>query len=96
MKKRVAKAFLVQESYLNSLGYQLLPVDRKKATGIFELNVESNPESADACDSLAETYLADGRKQLATQYYERALKLEPNYPNAKNAAEILAKFKAEK
>lgn len=90
------EALITQETYINSLGYQLLPLNRKRAIEIFELNVTFNPRSANAYDSLAEAYLADGRKGLAITYYEKALEVDPSYPNAKNATDIIKRLKDKK
>lgn len=90
------RAPLAREDYVNSLGYRLLPLDRKKAIELFEFNVQSYPKSANVYDSLAEAYMADGRHDLAIKYYEKALEVDPNYPNAKAAAEVIRKLKEEK
>jgi imidazolonepropionase-like amidohydrolase len=96
IKRVEPQALIAQEAYVNSLGYLILPSDRKKAIDLFELNVESYPKSANVYDSLAEAYLADGRQQLAIKYYEKALEVDPDYPNAKTAAELIKKLKGEK
>lgn len=94
--KRVApQSVIAREAYVNSLGYRVLPLDRKKAIALFELNVRSYPQSANVYDSLAEAYLADERPQLAIKYYEKALQVDPNYPNAKAAAAVIKKLKGE-
>jgi tetratricopeptide (TPR) repeat protein len=49
--------------------------DIKNAIEIFKLNLLAYPNSADANSNLADAYLADGRKQLARQYAEKALAL---------------------
>jgi pimeloyl-ACP methyl ester carboxylesterase len=49
--------------------------DIKSAIEIFQLNLLAYPDSADANDNLAGAYLADGRKELARQYAEKALAL---------------------
>lgn len=96
VKRIDPQALIAQEGYVNTLGYQVLPLDRKKAIELFELNVQSYPQSANVYDSLAEAYLADGRQRLAIKFYEKALEVDPNYPNAKAAAEVVKKLKAEK
>jgi imidazolonepropionase-like amidohydrolase len=96
VKRIEPRAAFATEGYVNSLGYRLLPLDRKKAIEIFEFNVQSYPESANVYDSLAEAYLADERRQLAIQYYEKALEVDPHYPNAKAAAETIKKLKGGK
>lgn len=49
--------------------------DIKTAIRIFQLNLLAYPDSADANDNLAAAYLADGQKDLARQYAEKALAL---------------------
>jgi tetratricopeptide (TPR) repeat protein len=49
--------------------------DIKNAIEIFKLNLLAYPDSADANDNLADAYLADGQKDLARQYAEKALAL---------------------
>jgi dienelactone hydrolase len=49
--------------------------DIKNAIEIFQLNLLAYPDSADANSNLADAYLADGQKDLARQYAEKALAL---------------------
>jgi dienelactone hydrolase len=49
--------------------------ESKAAIEIFKLNLLAYPDSADAHNDLADAYLADGQKDLARQYAERALAL---------------------
>jgi dienelactone hydrolase len=51
----------------------LLAGEPKLAIEVFKLNLLAYPESADAHENLAEAYLADGQKDLARQYAEKAL-----------------------
>ena len=53
-------------------GYQRAG-DIKNAIEIFKLNLLAYPDSADAHYNLADAYLADGQKELARQYAEKAL-----------------------
>ncbi len=81
---------LTGEETLNQLGYDLLAAKKPDAAvEIFRLNVELFPKSGNTYDSLAETYLGLGKKDLAKEYYSRALQVQPDYPNAKAAKEIL-------
>lgn len=71
------------ETELNTLGYQLLGKKRTQdAIEIFKLNVEMFPQSANPYDSLGETYLADGQKDLALANYKKAAELDPKNSNA--------------
>jgi tetratricopeptide (TPR) repeat protein len=49
--------------------------ETKAAIEIFKLNLLAYPDSADAHNNLADAYLADGQKDLARQYAEKALTL---------------------
>lgn len=89
-------ALLVTESSINALGYRLLGQNKvKEAVEVFKFNVEAYPKSANTYDSLAEAYLGAGEKKLAIDYYKRALEVDPNYPNAPAARELLKKLEAE-
>src|SRR5262249_56699048 len=47
--------------------------DLKSAIAVLKLVVMAYPDSADANENLADAYLADGQKDLAKQYAEKAL-----------------------
>jgi Flp pilus assembly protein TadD len=47
----------------------------KLAVDVLNLVLLAYPESADANETLAEAYLADGQKELARQHAEKALAL---------------------
>jgi tetratricopeptide (TPR) repeat protein len=90
------KANPVQESFINALGYRLLGRNKtKEAIEIFKFNVEAYPKSGNTYDSPAETYLGIGEKQLALRFYKKALEVEPNYANARVAAETVKKLETD-
>jgi CubicO group peptidase (beta-lactamase class C family) len=72
------------ESELNTLGYQLLYVDKRMndAIAIFELNTDEHPSSSNAFDSLGEAYRQKGEKDLAISSYQTAIKLDPTNGHA--------------
>lgn len=49
--------------------------DVKNAIEVFKLNLLAYPDSADAHSNLADAYLAEGQKEIARQYAEKALTL---------------------
>jgi CubicO group peptidase (beta-lactamase class C family) len=75
------------ESELNTLGYQLLGMDKTKdAIEILKLNVEMFPKAFNPYDSLGEAYLKDGNKELALANYKKSVELNPE--NAGGVAAI--------
>ncbi|MGH9901289.1 MAG: hypothetical protein ACRD68_05550, partial [Pyrinomonadaceae bacterium] len=77
-KKAEPGAFLFREQTVNGLGYQLLRAGKvKEAVEIFKLNVAAYPKSSNVYDSLSDGYEADGNKELAIQYAEKALEVLP-------------------
>lgn len=73
----------IDESLLNNLGYVLLEANLfDDAIAAFKLNADKYPQSSNAYDSLAESYLKSGDKGLAKKNYERSLELNPKNSNA--------------
>jgi FKBP-type peptidyl-prolyl cis-trans isomerase len=91
LKARGFDNLYAAESDVNMLGYRLLQQRKtKEAIEILKLNVEAYPQSANAYDSLAEAYLANGDRALAIENYEKSVALDPKNTNA---IEILKKLK---
>ncbi len=75
---------LVNEAFLNRLGYDLLRSgETDDAVANFALNVEAYPDAANPHDSLGEAYETLGRRDEAKQAYARAVALaeEMEHPN---------------
>ena len=71
------------ESDTNRLGYELLGKnENESAIAVFQLNVETHPQSANVYDSLAEAYLAAGNKALAIANYQQAVAINPKKKTA--------------
>jgi glyoxylase-like metal-dependent hydrolase (beta-lactamase superfamily II) len=84
------EAYYVDEGELNSLGYRLLGQKRiEEALLVFEANVSAFPESANVHDSLGEAHLAAANTDQAILSYRRALELDPDNDNARQALERL-------
>ena len=80
------------EMTLNNAGYAFLfggKVD--EAIQIFELNTKFFPESYNVWDSLAEAYAKAGKKDLAIQYYEKSVQMNPLSESGKKALADLKK-----
>jgi hypothetical protein len=81
------------ENELNWLGYHFLYWwDRStEAIQVFEFITELFPKSANAFDSLGESYLNSGNKEKAIKYYQKSLELNPDNENAKQMIDRLNK-----
>ncbi|WNG45836.1 dienelactone hydrolase [Archangium minus] len=75
--------FRLEDSQINSWGYQLLRGGRgKDAVEIFKLGVHVYPDNANLFDSLAEAQEKTGDRDQAIRNYRRSLELNPKNGNA--------------
>ena len=66
------------EFVLNAMGYMALQEGKKdEAIQLFARNVKEFPDSSNVYDSLADAYAAAGKKELAIENYQKAVKLDP-------------------
>jgi pimeloyl-ACP methyl ester carboxylesterase len=73
-RRKDPQAQLWPEAAVDIIGEDYQRVgDIKNAIETFKLNLMAYPDSADAHSNLADAYLADGQKDLARQYAEKAL-----------------------
>lgn len=85
LKETQSATYNFAEGELNTLGYQLLGMNRvNDAIEIFKLNVEMFPEAFNPYDSLGEAYMINGEKTLAIKNYAKSLELNPGNVNAIN------------
>lgn len=72
------------EDVLNMIGYTLMNNDRlNDAIKVLEFNLEENPKSFNAFDSLAEGYFNNGQLEFSKQNYLKSFELNPENTNAK-------------
>lgn len=82
LSKMLGLPVAVPESALNDLGYTALEQGKvKEAIALFQSNVNANPNSADAYDSLADGYLKDGQLQDAKRAEDRSMQLGRQWAN---------------
>ena len=84
VSKRVGWPLAVPEGVINELGYAALSQKKTQdAISLFKRNVEANPNSADAHDSLSEGYAKAGMWKDAARASDRAaaLAVEFDHPN---------------
>jgi C-terminal processing protease CtpA/Prc len=76
------KAGLINEFFVYVLAYSYFSdMSAPIIYAILEKNIGLFPNSAKAYLTLAETYFASGKKELAVPYYEKALLLDPGNSN---------------
>lgn len=74
---------ILSPNIINNAGYQLIEEeDLGMAINFFRLNVKLFPEDANAYDSLGETYMNAGNKDLAIENYTKSVELDPSNTNA--------------
>jgi uncharacterized membrane protein len=84
LKAAQDSSYNFNEGQLNALGYRLIRAKKfSEGIRIFQLNIESFPQSSDAYDSLAEGYLRAGDKARSITNYQKALQLNPKNLNSK-------------
>lgn len=85
--------FVNFEGEINQAGYNLLGQNRtKEAVFVFQLNAELFPNSANAWDSLAESHWRAGEKDKAVEYYNKAIKMDPDGATGDNARQMLKRM----
>ncbi|MDF2178800.1 S41 family peptidase [Aliiglaciecola sp. CAU 1673] len=90
-KAQLSNRYRDTETNINDLGYFLIEQGKlKEANALFAYNVEDYPDSANALDSLAESFLLLGDKQQAIHYYQVALEKDPHFDNAAKMLKTLS------
>ncbi len=87
---------MMNESEINAMGYYYLQNNKPETSVIiFESNTKLFPNSANAWDSLAESYLGLENKEKAIEYYERAIEMDPKGEVGENAKEMLKRIRSQ-
>ncbi len=82
-KANPANASIYTEFIINGFGYQLLQSGQvETAIRVFELNVESYPQSFNVHDSLGEGLMTGGRTEDSIASYRKSLEINPGNTNA--------------
>ncbi|MBI3111206.1 MAG: serine hydrolase [Ignavibacteriales bacterium] len=83
IKREQPDNFAVSEDRLNSLGYEFLRQKKfREAVGVFSLNAELYPGSANVFDSLGEAYATSGDREGAIRSFRKVLEIDPTHANA--------------
>ena len=92
IKSDVQSKLYFNENDFNSLGYNFITREMiDAAIEVFKMNVEMNPQSANAYDSLGEAYAKNGNNEFAIANYKKSLELNPDNNNTKEMLEKLEK-----
>lgn len=79
---------------LNATAYTLAGIGQTEGgLRLLLAAVELHPKEANLYDSIGEFYMKLEQNEKAVEFYTRALAIDPNYPNAANAKNILVKLK---
>ena len=90
-KHQHADETLFSESGMNSLAYSYLgKKEYETAIKLFEMNVDSYPDSWNVYDSLGEAYLKMGNKEKAKENYIKSIELNPDNENGKKVLKELS------
>jgi predicted alpha/beta superfamily hydrolase len=82
VSKMLGRPVAVPENVLNDLGYAALEQGKvKEAITLFQSNVDANPNSANAYDSLADGYLKDGQLLAAKVAEDHSVQLARRWAN---------------
>jgi uncharacterized protein len=82
LSKMLGRPVAVPENALNDLGYAALQKGKvKEAITLFQSNVDANPNSANAYDSLADGYLKDGQLLAAKRAADHSVQLARQWAN---------------
>ena len=74
-----AEGYVLSEREMNVIGYQLMASDKfEAASRVFQLNVDAFPTSSNTYDSLGESFMKLGEKDIAIKNYRKSVELNPN------------------
>ncbi|MEP7266515.1 MAG: hypothetical protein ABI844_02730 [Saprospiraceae bacterium] len=83
------------EAKINAYGYLLINQNKSDvANKIFKMNIDLFPESANAWDSYAESFMVLGKKEDAIKYYEMAIAKDKDGATADNSKKQIEKIKS--
>ncbi len=93
VSKKIGWPIALPEGVINEFAYEALSQGRvKEAIGLFQQNVENNPNSANAWDGLADGYAKLGHWRDAVQASEKAVTLATEF-NSPNLTYLIAQAK---
>jgi beta-lactamase regulating signal transducer with metallopeptidase domain len=83
--------YYFEEKEFNLLGYKYLyNGEKKKALGVFKMNIDAYPDSWNVYDSCGEAYTHMGEMDKAKKCYKKSLELNPDNENGKKMLQKLA------
>ncbi|NNE98477.1 MAG: serine hydrolase [Pyrinomonadaceae bacterium] len=77
---------------LNAVAYDLKSINKPKAgLRLLLIAVRLHPKEANLYDSIGEFYLNMKQIEKGVEFYKKALAVDPNYPNAQAARDLISK-----
>jgi hypothetical protein len=88
MSKRFGYTILPPAKIINQMGYYMLEGRQyQQALELFNLNVRNFPKSFAVYDSMGDAYAAMGDKTKASEFYKKALTINPNFKESQQKLE---------
>jgi hypothetical protein len=95
-KDPTGKSPALERTFVNRLGYTAVQAgDARSAVAIMQVNVDAQPTSSNAWDSLGDALLADGQRERARAAAEKALSLVDSDPAESKEQRALIRQSAE-
>lgn len=82
------------EPDINQEGYNLMTTNPGDANALFWINTQLFPESANALDSYAESFMYMGKTEEALSYYQMAIAKDKEGITAENSKKMIEKIRA--
>ena len=83
-------------SGLNNVAYQLANSGMlDNGLALLRIAIDIHPKEANLYDSAGELYLRKGDKVKGLEFYQKALEIDPNFPNAAVARDVVKKLSEE-
>ena len=81
---------------LNNVAYQFANSGQlDSGLAVLRIAIEVHPKEANLYDSVGELYLRKGDKAKGLEFYQKALGIDPNFPNASVARDVVKKLTEE-
>ena len=89
--------FILIESEFNTLGYSYVRQRKfEEAIAVLKMNIQTFPGSWNVYDSLGEGYMRNGQYELAIEFYNKSLEINPENTNGLQMLKTIEQIKNDK